>query len=173
MPTDPPTLHLVCGKIASGKSTLAARLSRAPGTILVAEDDWLHALYADQLHALKDYVRCSARIRTIMGPHIRTLLDAGLSVVLDFAANTVPQRAWMREILAGTEAAHRLHVLDIPDELCLARLRARNAAGAHPFTVTEEQFRRVASHFVAPTAEEGFDLVIHRDTGDTGLANPE
>jgi hypothetical protein len=28
-----------------------------------------------------------------------------------------------------TAAAHKLHVLDVPDEVCLARLQARNAEG--------------------------------------------
>jgi predicted kinase len=47
--TPAPTLHMICGKIAAGKSTLAARLGRAQGTVLVAEDDWLSALFPDQL----------------------------------------------------------------------------------------------------------------------------
>ena len=33
MPTESPTLHILCGKIASGKSTLAAQLSAKPGTV--------------------------------------------------------------------------------------------------------------------------------------------
>ncbi|WP_246504100.1 ATP-binding protein [Plastoroseomonas arctica] len=31
------TLHLLCGKIASGKSMLAAQLAARPGTLLVSE----------------------------------------------------------------------------------------------------------------------------------------
>lgn len=164
--SEPPTLHMLCGKIASGKSTLAARLGAAPGTVLVAEDAWLNALFADELHSLDDYVRCSSKLRSVMAPHVSALLNAGVSVVLDFAANTARQRRWMKNVLAGTNAAHRLHVLDVPDEVCLARLRARNAAGDHPFAVTEAQFREFSSHFAAPTAEEGFDLVVHGDARD-------
>ena len=36
-----PTLHLVCGKIAAGKSTLANRLANAPATVLISEDYWM------------------------------------------------------------------------------------------------------------------------------------
>jgi predicted kinase len=39
------TLFLMCGKIAAGKSTLAAKLATAPGTILISEDQWLTRLY--------------------------------------------------------------------------------------------------------------------------------
>ena len=112
MLSESPTLHMLCGKIASGKSTMAAQLGATPGTVLIAEDSWLDALFADELHSLKDYVRCSSKLQSVMGPHVVALLNAGVSVVLDFPANTVAQRAWMREIIASTEAAHQLHVFD-------------------------------------------------------------
>ncbi|MDV7144979.1 ATP-binding protein [Tropicimonas sp. TH_r6] len=156
-----PVLHLFCGKIASGKSTLAAQIA-CEGAVSIAEDAWLEGLYADQMKTGADYLRCSAQLKTVMGPHVSSLLNAGLSVILDFPANTVEQRAWMRDVLAQTNAAHQLHVLDTPDEICLARLAHRNATGEHPFAVSEEQFRRFSSHFVRPAADEAFNLVMHR-----------
>lgn len=158
----PPTLHLLCGKIASGKSTLSAELGRAQRTIVIAEDTWLPALYADALSSLSDYARCAAALRGVIGPHVAEVLNAGISVVLDFPANTVETRLWMRSILAQTTAAHVLHVLDVPDAVCLARLRARNAQGDHPFAASDDQFAQVTKHFVAPTPDEGFNIVMHR-----------
>lgn len=155
------TLHLLCGKAASGKSTLARRLAGQAGTVLIAEDDWLGALYPDQMASLSDYVRCASRLRSIMGPHVLSLLDSGLSVVLDFPANTVETRRWMRGILDRTGAAHVLHLMVVSDETCLARLDTRNARGDHPFKVTEEQFRRLSAHFVPPTPDEGFAIKVH------------
>lgn len=130
-------------------------------TVLVAEDDWLNALFTDEMASASDYVRCAAKLRRIMGPHVSSLLNAGISVVLDFPANTVENRAWMRAILATTGASHQLHVLEVSDELCLARLRARNAHGDHPFAVTEAQFRQFSRHYVAPSPAEGFNIVMH------------
>ena len=49
MPDNGPVLHMFCGKIAAGKSTLAARLAKAPRTKHVSEDAWLHDLNADQM----------------------------------------------------------------------------------------------------------------------------
>ena len=57
MHTTAPVLRMLCGKIASGKPTLAARLANRPGTVLIVEDHWLSALFADQLFAGQDYVR--------------------------------------------------------------------------------------------------------------------
>jgi predicted kinase len=159
-----PTLHMLCGKIAAGKSTLAAQLARKPGTVLISEDAWLKPLFADQMVTGADYLRCSTRLRAAMGPHVTTLLEAGMSVVLDFPANTVETRAWMREILGQTDTAHQMHVLTTPDAVCLARLQARNAAGDHAFAATEEQFRRFSKHYAEPTPEEGFTLVFHDPT---------
>lgn len=163
MPSQDPMLHLLCGKIAAGKSTLAARLAKAEGAILLSEDAWLAALYGDEMKTLADFVHYSGRLRGIMEPHVASLLRTGVSVVLDFAANTVETRAWMRRILDATGARHKLHVLTPPDEVCLARLRARNARGEHPFAATEAQFERVSKHFVPPSEEEGFVIMVHED----------
>ncbi len=163
-----PTLHLLCGKVAAGKSTLAANLAAAGNTVLIIEDAWLAALFADELQKPKDYLRCTAKLRSAMAPHVVALLDAGISVVLDFQANTVESRSWMRHLLSQTDAEHQMHVLMPPDKVCLARLRSRNASGLHPFTVTEEQFRQISAYFVAPTPEEGFKLFCHGEGSDTG-----
>lgn len=156
------TLHLLCGKIAAGKSTLTARLGSLPNTIVVSEDHWLSRLYAGQMNSVADYIRCSALLRDALGPHLITLLQNGVSVVLDFPANTLANRAWMRTIFEDAESAHQLHFLDVPDEVCKARLRERNARGDHEFAATDEQFDLITSHFVAPTPDEGFDIVVHR-----------
>jgi predicted kinase len=154
------TLHLLSGKIAAGKSTLAAQLA-ADGAVLVSEDVWLAALFADQMTRVQDYVRCSAKLRAVMGPHVAALLGAGVSVVLDFPANTVATRAWMREIIDQSGADHQMHVLDVPDEVCLQRLHARNAGGDHAFAATEAQFWAITKHYQPPTEDEGFNIVHH------------
>lgn len=156
-----PTLDMLCGKIAAGKSTLAATLARHAGTVLISEDDWLSTLFGDQMTNGADYMRFSSKLKAAMGPHVAMLLDAGVSVVLDFPANTVDQRAWMRAIIDRTGAAHQLHLLQASDALCLARLRARNASGEHAFAATEAQFHRFTKHFAPPTPDEGFNIMEH------------
>jgi len=162
MSSNDPTLHLVCGKIAAGKSTLAARLGAAPRTVVIGEDAWLASLYPAEMARVADYVRCSARLRQAMGPHVIGLLNAELSVVLDFPANTLASRAWMRRLFEVAGVAHQLHYLDVPDDVCRARLRARNAGGKHPFAVSDEQFDHITSQFLTPSPAEGFDVSVYR-----------
>ena len=161
MSSTTPILHILCGKIAAGKSTLAAALGASSRTVVISEDAWLASLFADEMSSVSDYVRCSAKLKNIMGTHVVSLLGAGVSVVLDFPANTVADRAWMHGIIQSAGVAHELHYLEVPDAVCKARMRERNQAGDHPFAVTDEQFHRITKHFVAPTGEEGFNIVRH------------
>ncbi len=158
------TLHMLCGKIAAGKSTLTARLATAPHTVALSEDSWLARLYPGQINSVADYVRHAARLREAIAPHVEALLGAGLSVVLDFPANTVANRAWMREIIERSGARNVLHVLDVPDDVCRARLRARNAAGRHDFAASDAEFDAITAYFTPPTEDEGFNIVVHDAT---------
>ena len=158
------TLHMLCGKIAAGKTTLAAQLAREPNTVLVSEDFWMVTLYPGEVLTIEDYAKYSQRLCAAMAPHIVQLLQRGVSVVLDFQANTLRRRAWMREIIDRSGAAHRLHHLDISDDVCRARLHKRNAAGTHAYAVTDAEFEQFTRYFVAPTPDEGFDVVVHRMT---------
>ena len=54
--------------------------------------------FAGDLKTIEDYGRLSARLRAAMGPHVVDILRQGLSVVLDFPANTVKNRDWMRAL---------------------------------------------------------------------------
>ncbi len=155
-----PTLHLLCGKIAAGKSTLAKSLAAAPATVLLSEDDWLARLYPGEIATLDDYRRCSKRLRGAVDGHVVALLRAGVSVVMDFPANTVEARGWLRCLFERAEAAHRLYWLDVADDICKVRLGQRNAAGGHAFAPSEADFDLFTRHFQPPAPEEGFQIEI-------------
>lgn len=164
MRSDAPTLHLLCGKAAAGKSTLARQLAAAPRTILLSEDDWLTRLYPGEIRTIPDYAHCAGRLRAAIGGHIEDLLRAGLSVVLDFPANTPATRTWMRQRFEAAGTAHCLHLLAVSDAACKARLARRNAAGTHPYQVSDAEFDAITRYFVPPSPEEGFNI-RRADTG--------
>ena len=156
-----PTLFLISGKIAAGKSTLAGTLAEQPMTVLLSQDHWLSTLFPAELSTLEDYRRCSARVRAALGPHIESLLQEGISVVMDFPANTLEQRAWLRALFEAVEVNHELHYLDVTDDVCRRRLHERNDRGDHPFRVSDAQFDEFTSYFVPPAPNEGFNIVTH------------
>lgn len=155
-------LYLLCGKIAAGKSTLAQELSRQHDIPILAEDQWLAGLFGDRMSSLQDFIAYSTRLRQVFTPHITDLLRTGSSLILDFQANTIESRAWIREMIDASGCRHELHWLDIPDEICKSRMLARNQSGNHPFAPTEEQFDRIAQYFQPPEASEEWNIVHHR-----------
>jgi len=151
------TLHMLCGKIAAGKSTLSAKLGEAEKMIVISEDRWIDRLYGPELRTIADYFERSDRLRATLAPHIVDLLRAGVSVVLDFHANTLGSRAWMRALFEEAGASHQLHFLDIPDEVCRARMHARKAAGGSG--VSDAEFDHITSYFAPPDESEGFNVI--------------
>ena len=161
MVTGPGMLHAFCGKIASGKSSLAASLANAPQAVLIGEDLLLSRLYPGEIVTLDDYARAATRLRHAIGPLLEGLLRMGLDVVLDFQANTPGSRAWIRSVVERAGADHILHYLDVSDEVCRSRLAERNATGAHEYQVSEADFDLFNSFVVPPALAEGFTVVTH------------
>ncbi len=156
------TLHLLCGKIASGKSTLAGRLATDHAAVLLSEDHWLATLYPGQIQTIADYLTCARQMRGVVGPLVIDLLASGVNVVLDFPANTLANREWLLGLAQAAQAAHCLHYLELDDAACRARLRARNARGEHDFAATDAEFDLITRHFCVPSEEEGLVIEVHR-----------
>lgn len=158
-----PTLHLMCGKIASGKSTLAKSLAEQHGALVLSEDQWLSRLYPEQINSVADYLRCARQIRGVLGPLVVDVLAAGVIVVLDFPANTVADRQWLRGLADSARVRHRLHYLDVDDDTCRARLQARNALAEHEFAASDAEFDLITRYFQVPEVGEGLEIVTHRN----------
>lgn len=155
------TLIFFCGKMAAGKSTLAAKMARERRAILISEDEWLSALYPGEINNFSDYIAYSSRVKPVLQAHVGQLLVAGLSVVMDFPGNTPKQRAWFREIYSAHGAPHELHYVLVDDETCLKQLKLRrNERPERARFDKEEVIERVTSYFEPPTASEGFAVQV-------------
>ena len=157
-----PTLHLLCGKIASGKSTLAQALAAEHAAFVLSEDQWLAQLYPGEIVSIADYLRCAQRVRAVVGPLVINLLQSGINVVLDFPANTLANREWLLGLAHAAQAPHRLHYLELDDATCRARLHARNAQGEHDFAATDAEFDLITRHFCVPSESESLVIEVHR-----------
>jgi predicted kinase len=157
------TLHFICGKAASGKTTLARELAARHAAVLFCEDEWLTLLEAE-INDLADFTRHSKRLRAAFAPHAKRLLQFGMPIVLDFAGNTPKERAWVRSIFESVDAGHVLHCIVASDELCKALLRLRNATkpeGLYYGSVTEDRFDEVTRYFDPPSDQEKFNVIYH------------
>jgi predicted kinase len=158
-------LLLVCGKMAAGKSTLSRKLAASEDAVLLVQDDLLGALYPGEFVDLAAFVKYSTRLQGVLTPHIVALLKKGVSVVLDFHANTRKQRAWMRELIEMSACDHELHLIVASDELCKRQLRQRcQELGLPPGAkwTTDADFEAVTVYFDPPSANEGFNVIRHQ-----------
>lgn len=159
----PACLHFFCGKAGAGKSTLAKALAAQHHAVLISEDVWLARLFGDRMTTFDDYLVYAKRLKTVTGPLVIDLLAAGQNVVVDYPANTRASRAWFRSLFECAGAAHVLHHVDVPDDICLQQIGRRNIErpeGSHH--LTEETFRHVTSFFEAPAPDEGFRIALQR-----------
>lgn len=159
----PAVLHVVCGKPGAGKTSLARELARTTPAVCIVEDEWLLKLAAP-IRNLADYLEATRKIRSVIAPLAVELLRLGTSVVFDFGGNTPRERAWVRSIFEAAGAQHTLHHLDVPDDVCRARVAARNEtqpAGLFFGHVTEAQYDEVVPHISAPGDDEGFVVLRH------------
>jgi predicted kinase len=154
-----PTLHFLCGKLASGKTTLARRIAKENSAVLIIEDIWLNRLFPGQISDHMDYIEHSARFRAALQPHLLSLLHLGVSVVLDFAGNRPQERAWVRSVFEPENFAHQLHYIHATDRICKIHLKQRNLErpeGAK--LITDQEFDEIKAYFVPPSPGEGFRL---------------
>lgn len=147
-------LHFLCGKIASGKSTLANKLAQQPRTILISEDEWLSTLFPQQITDLSHYIEKSRLVKNMLEAHVVKLIQAGNTVVMDFPANTPAQRSWLKSLADLADVAYVFHILDVDSKECKRRLALRNQMGGNPFKTSEAQFDLITQHFSYPSFEE-------------------
>jgi predicted kinase len=155
-------LIFLCGKMAAGKSTLARDLAKRENTILLAQDEFLDALFPGEIADLPGFVKCSSRLRSALAPHVCALLARGISVVLDFPGNTMAQRVWFRELIARADVEHELHFVDASDALCKRQLADRSKSlPAGALWTTEAEFAAITAYFQPPSEDEKFNVVRH------------
>ena len=153
------TLHFFSGKMAAGKSTLSKQVAKEENAILFCEDEWLKELYSEEIQTIPDYLKYSARLKIVMKKLVMSLLIDGVSVVMDFPANTKEQRMWFREIFEKLDVAHTLHFVDKSDAVCKKQLRERseNLPEGSAFT-SEKEFDMITKYFQSPIDDENFNL---------------
>ena len=154
-------LTFFCGKMGSGKTTRSREISQERNAVLLSEDEWLSSVYPNSIKTLDDYIEYSSRLKPQMKKLVQSILASGTNVVMDFPANTIPQREWFKSIFSEIQALHELIYIDQPNEVCLRRIAQRRIEEPQrAATDTEEMFELVTKYFVAPTSDEGLNITV-------------
>ena len=159
-------IHLICGPIGAGKTTVAHIVSEKCGAIRFSEDEWLNRLFVPDAPeglldqpiediaswAVEKYQRCRGQIWKICDQ----LLAQDLSVVLDGAAANKEQRDLIRKKAQQHGVDFQLHYVTAEVETRRKRIVERNAEKGKTFSleVTPEMFDKMEVFFEAPSVEE-------------------
>ncbi|MCC5904542.1 MAG: ATP-binding protein [Halomonas sp.] len=154
-------LTFFCGKMGAGKTTKSREIAQQRNAVLLSEDEWLASIYPNSIESLEDYIKYSDRLKPQMKKLVQSILATGTDVVMDFPANTIPQREWFKSIFSEIQAPHELVYIDQPDEICIEQIaKRRTEQPERAATDTEEMFEMMTRYFVAPTNAEGFNTTV-------------
>lgn len=152
--------------MAAGKSTLARDISNNKKALLLCEDKLLATLYPGEIVNLPTYAKLSNRLKSAVEQLVVDLLSHGISIVLDFPANTISQRGWLVGMAVQARALHEIHYIELSDSTCKLQLLKRAAEEPdRASTDTVEMFDAVSQYFEPPSAKENLNL-IHVDRGN-------
>jgi len=154
------TLTFICGKMGAGKSTKSKSLAAEKNAVLLSEDEWLTSLYQDQIHSFDDYLKFSAVLKPLVKTLVQDTLRTGTNVVMDFPANTVKQRRWLKQLSCEVKCGHELVFLDLSDEQCLLQIEKRRVEQPERAQFDNETvFNHVTKFFEAPSDDEAINIV--------------
>jgi predicted kinase len=139
-------LIIVCGLPGSGKTTHAKRLERELCAIRLCPDEWITALGAGLWQS--DFRR---RIEALQWKLAQDLLALGHTIVIEWGTWARSERDTLREGARALGAAVELHLLDVPLDVLLDRIRLRNRE--HP-PITLDDLTKWDGQLQRPGAEE-------------------
>lgn len=147
--------------MGAGKSTKSKECAIENNAVLISEDEWLSILYPQQILSFDDYIKYSALLRPLIKSHVQKILLTGTNVVLDFPANTLKQRAWLKSISKEIDTFHQLIYLEVSDEQCLKQIAKRRLEQPERSAFdTEEMFYHVTKYFEIPLESEELEIKV-------------
>lgn len=159
-------IHLICGPIGAGKTTVAHKIAKEKNAIRFSEDEWLAKLFVPDAPkvllaepiaivsawAAEKYARCRGQIWLVC----KQLLDQNVSIVLDGAAANKAQRDAIRRKASENQVEFQLYYVNADPEVRKNRVFSRNLEKGTTYSleVTQEIFDHTESIFQDPQGEE-------------------
>lgn len=156
------SIYLLCGQIASGKTTYAQLLKQKEPAIILSCDDLMLTLFDSCLGPRHDevYHKCSDYFYQLA----LQIIETNVSVILDLGYWTAAQRLHAKNFFKERGLIPKLYYFDVPYQQRMAQLKERNALLHHSTTrvyiIESELLERLDAKFEKPTPNE-VDVLIH------------
>ena len=107
--TKTPTLFVICGLPASGKTTLAKEIESKHRAVFLSEDEWMDKLFG----TFYDHDREREIIAEIQKALAQKILNSGANVVLDGGYWSKQERDGLKDAAKSVGANFALHFMDV------------------------------------------------------------
>ncbi len=148
-------LHIICGFVGAGKTTLAKKLEKQYKAIRFSTDEWMIELFNFKGDFGKKYIDSKKRSKEFIWKLSKKILLLERDVILDFGFWSKKERAlfFKRAKQIGVEPI--LYYLDVPIEELKKRVNSRNKKlNKKTFNITKEWFNKWLPLFEEPKFSE-------------------
>lgn len=119
-----PKVHLMCGKICSGKSTFAQNLRKETKGVILSVDEITLALFEQGAGDKHDYY--VEKTKEYLYQKSLEIVESGIDVILDWGFWTKRERDFAKEFYGSRNIPFEFHYIKIDDEEWYRRLEKRN-----------------------------------------------
>jgi predicted kinase len=148
------TVHLLCGKTGSGKTTFARRLEQERRAVALSVDPWMIRLFGQHMPREAFDARLRVCMDLLYGLSER-LTQLGVDVVLDWGFWSRADRDAARARFAASGAQVVLYFFDVSDDVILRRLKRRSEQPpGDDYEIPPEMFALLAAKFEPPGGDE-------------------
>jgi predicted kinase/ketosteroid isomerase-like protein len=119
-----PTAHIICGFIASGKTTFAKKLETETGAIRFTKDDWIIKVFGNDL-TTKELEKYDEPMIELSEEIAFRCLIGGRDIIIDNGLWVRSQRDEMREKIIKAGAEFKVYYMNCPIDLMKKRALER------------------------------------------------
>ena len=150
------TVHLLCGRPGSGKTTFARELEETHKAVRYTYDEWMIQLYGrspEQFEALFN------RVSNLIWRIATRNLALGTDVILDKGFWRKRERENVRQAAAAIGAESKLYFLDAPIDVLRKRILTRSKSDKDALWINDQAFTEFINRFEPPGDDEDFILI--------------
>ena len=146
-------VHLICGKIGSGKSWFAKGLSRQSRAVILNCDE-IMTLFPP-LDGNEAFSQVSAKVKEFLHGKAEEIIRCGTDVILDWGFWKKEERASVTQRYEAQGISVFWYYLNPPQDEWLSNIQTRNAhPGPHDYYVDEGLLSKCQAAFEAPEGPE-------------------
>ncbi len=140
-----PTVHLIHGFVARGKTTFAKKLEADTGGVRLSLDDWTIGLTGDAVHLDRAVLDLVWNLLADLWPRIAA--SGTRDVILDFGFCSRARRDDARARAAAVGAEVIVYDVTCPDDLARERSRGRNERLPGGYVIDDDEYESLRIEF--------------------------